>query len=151
MNIRCIGKRMAAVLLAGLLGACDGDSAGDDPAYIPEPGDLRRITLLETAGMAQTRDQLARQVGNRFELLYDAAHVAQARLVALVPGADDPAVDQFSLVFEAPAGLELAAGIYTWRHYELGTMDLYVEPQPNPGGNPRYRAEVSILRVPEDG
>ena len=49
MNTRCVRLRMAAVLLAGLLGACGADSARDDSAYIPEPGDLRRITLLETA------------------------------------------------------------------------------------------------------
>ena len=150
---RCVGRfrlLLGCCVLGLMLTGCGG-SDDDGEASIPQTEDLRQFRLLSGTSMSQTRAELARHVGSRFELLYDSTHVVDARLVELVPGLDDPDVDQFSLVFEVPGGPELAAGTYTWRHYELGPMQLYVESQPNPGGSPRYRAELAILLLPQGG
>ena len=90
-----------------------------------------------------TADQLQSFVGSRFELRHGEAPPNPLELTVAEPIRAQPVPDgrqPFSLVFQADDQLELLQAIYTLRHRELGSLELFLVPiQPGERGS-RFEA-----------
>lgn len=57
----------------------------------------------------------------------------------------DPRLDQFSLLFRAPAGIEVAGGTYEMDHPALGRFLLHLAPGGHDGEGAMVRSDFTLL------
>lgn len=74
-----------------------------------------------------------------------AAGPAPAAPVPQPPVPQPPLLQQFTLLFEGPAGTGFAAGSYEMDHAAIGRFALYLAPAGKRTGANLYRAEFSLL------
>lgn len=129
---------LGGVTRGGLAGGCAALSPGwTIPVWAfglgPEPlASAPKVFMLEHASLAI----FAAQVGTAFRLDAGAGWAGEIKLVEAtrlgrggMPASEGAgAREPFSLIFEAPAGLELEQRIYTLHHAQLGRVELFLVP-----------------------
>jgi len=98
--------------------------------------------ILQVPGMAD----FAAQVGTSFDLVAGSEHFPM-QLASCEDRGSDERLEQFSLIFTAPAGAPLHQGSYAVEHPALGNLPLFLVPIAGDAEGVTYEAVFSRLRT----
>lgn len=134
MKRRDLLKLSAGSAVIGMAAAAAPAAAADAPV----PGDAGYVWSLAGAQAL---------VGQRFWLNHPSLRAQPLKLlrVALPAKQPDPAMQQFSLVFEGAALLAVSEGTYELQNGSTGVFMLHLAPMPRAKGLSNFRADFNLL------
>lgn len=124
--------------MAGAAPAVAGDAVSASAATAAAPGD---------AGYAWSLAAAKALVGQQFWLNHPELRAVRLKLLRVAQPARqaDPAMQQFSLVFEGAALLAVAEGTYELQNSRTGVFQLHLVPLPRVKGLSNFRADFNLL------
>jgi hypothetical protein len=92
-----------------------------------------------------SRDKFVKHLNGEFQIFITADKASTAELIEVTESRERFGGESFSIVFLAPADAPLEQQIYTVKHQEMGTFELFLVPVGRDDKGVKYEAVFNLL------